>query len=434
MKNISDLINKKQSLVDNIIVDKSNNAYFRYLDNLLINQYFNIAKELSEIEEILTIDTYNLSKIDVINVVNSFISNVSVNKINLTKLIKISNIPNNKVISFLSKEILVSLADKILFVSRETKLVGDDFSLLRILDNFIKKIDDKILQNKFEKIKKSILVKLSSFDYIEQKNEKDHTYFCWIDRLLTCTVNNELSVSDFIKINKKLLYIIPKKTDLYWKIIHSLNYLYYQSGFTNLSELNKFKRDLLKKINEQTKFYKPSPAEIENILISVIAEPNIHKENFYYLFDTIKMFAETSQNNKYDCFNIFDYLIYIDNKRNIFRHRFIREAFFTTFYDLIVPQDNLILKEKELHLLLKLLHIDYFSYYNKKNIIDKISILLCQIGKEPSISTYKFNKYLDIADIIFSNNKDIVNMDTIDKISKSNNYKNTFKHFNLYLS
>lgn len=435
MNNISNLYNKKQSLIYSIINDKNNNSFFKHLDNILITQYFRTAKELSQIEEILTIDTYNMSKKEVFDIINHFIYNSDNKKINLFDIIKISNNQNNKIIKNLPKNILSNLGDRISNVSRETTLIGNDFALLKILDNFLKKNIDIVIQNKYIKIKKTILTKILLFNYTEQKNELDNSYLCWIDRLLLAVFNNEINIADYIKINKKLLYIIPEKTEIYWKIINSINYLSFNSEYNNASELRKFKRELLKSIKKKFDFYKPSRIETEKNLIKTLAEPFINKENFYYLFNMIKKLANNSFNDKYFCLNIIDYLIYVDQKYNFFNHRFIREAFFTTFFDLLNSFDNMVLKEKEYYLLIKLLNIKYFFYHNKKDILSKMSALLCDFCSEKDISVCKCNKYIDAADYIFTNNKELIKIDVIEKISQNSfNYKKTYNRFNLYLA
>ena len=162
-----------------------------------------------------------------------------------------------------------------------------------------------------------------------------------------------------------------------------------------------------------------------------MAQPTIDKENYYYLFKSLRK----SDKNKFFNLQVIEYLIYINNRQNIFSHRFIREAFFSCFYNLIELEDEIEIKEKELCILIKLLQTDIFSYYYKNDIITKIGNLLYDFGNKKVLSGSKFYKYCDIVDYVFAKNKNIISSDTIKNILKNDiYYKNTYKRFSLCLS
>ena len=431
MQNIS-LFQKKQLLFQKAISDDKNSSLFKYFDNLLINRRFQIAKELTHIEQILTIDVYNLQAKEIINIINNFINNNDVNS-NLFDIIKVSNLPDKKIINSIPKDILLSLVEKLDDVSRETYLIGIDFSILRAVDNFILKIKDSSLISKYQKIRKNILIKILSFDYSAQKDELESVYMCWIDRTLNSVMQHEFDICDFIKIYNKFLKIIPEDLNLYWKMVQNINYLCFQQEFDDCVDLRKFKRFILKQIKEKFENKDIDQSDFIKVLINTLAEPTINKEKFYYLFDMIKKLAENSKKDKLFCFDVIDYLIYINKKQGFFNHRFIREYFFNMVCDLFESENDLEIKEKEFYLFLKLFNLHNFFYYNKKEIIYRIGMLLSEINK--SLLGSKFYKYIDVADYIFANNKDVATTDFIEKISKNSiNSNKIYNRFNLYLS
>ena len=91
-----------------------------------------------------------------------------------------------------------------------------------------------------------------------------------------------------------------------------------------------------------------------------MAKQQISKEDYYYLFDMMDIIVHSSCENKLFCLNLSEYLLYNNTKRFIFNYRFIRKYFIDIFLSWPKEKDTLPIKEKELHILINLLHTDVF--------------------------------------------------------------------------
>jgi hypothetical protein len=218
-KNLSNL---KHFMVYSTINSNDNPIFYKKMDELLIRKRFSHAKELSLNEHIYKIDMALITEKDIQKITNEFIINSKnknlFNKRNIYELLKISNLPPQKLHKFFASEKLLNLANALDCVSRETTLISRCFVILRILDNIVIKLD-KLNTSKaifFEKIRTSVINKIIKYDFTIEENEKETTYLCWIDRLLSATINNEITTLDFQNVCDKILKI----TNIKMKTFH----------------------------------------------------------------------------------------------------------------------------------------------------------------------------------------------------------------------
>jgi len=425
----------KYLLIEKILNDKCNKKLFDSYDTLLTIKRFDDVKDLSLTENILSIGVINLKPVEISNIVNSFINIKQTAKINekrnLYEILKISNLPTQKINNALNDSKLMLLGDKFQDVSCETNLLSIDFAILRALDNFILKVKNPAIKNNFNAKRKIIIRKIITNNYEPEIKEKKIIYLSWIDRVLTATINKEISLNDYITINKKIFNLIPDSLDLYWKILHSINYLCFHPCFDDSNILRKFRRSVLKIINNKYDLCTYDQSKTKDLTISILAEQDINKENFYYLFDVISILSKKTDDDKLFCLNILDYLIYLNQRQSIFHYRFIREAFLHTFLNLISINDNFQIQEKEINILIELFHIDIFFHLNRFDLFERmINILRCIKKYNDKNIQIKFYKYCDILDYILTYNKDIKKPDwaTIFSCTKDE-YKKISKHF-----
>ncbi len=427
-KNLSNL---KHFMVYSTINSNDNPIFYKKMDELLIRKRFSHAKELSLNEHIYKIDMALITEKDIQKITNEFIINSKnknlFNKRNIYELLKISNLPPQKLHKFFASEKLLNLANALDCVSRETTLISRCFVILRILDNIVIKLD-KLNTSKaifFEKIRTSVINKIIKYDFTIEENEKETTYLCWIDRLLSATINNEITTLDFQNVCDKILKITNIDISLYWKIINSINYLLLQMEFSTDKNLRTYKNKIDKIIEKKYTFMDLSIDELKNITTLTLAKELPVKEDFYYLFDCIKIFSSKSQENKDFSLELCLYIIYHDVKYNIFSYRFIRKYFIEMIFNLISVFDNIKLKNKEILLLLKLFHIDHFYCFYRKDIFNAIVDVLKNINTyEEKITIGNFYKYLDMIDYIMYANNDITNNNIIDYITSTKDNKN----------
>ena len=203
------------------------------------------------------------------------------------------------------------------------------FEDLRIVDNFIIRLKNShnLLSSEFEKVRRFTLDKIINFEHKFDPKEKETTYLCWIDRILSATINKEISTQDFQKICNKILQTTNHSVYTYWKILNSLNFLLLQSDFSSLTHLRSFRSEIDKIIEKKYTLIDVSKEEVRELTVSTLAKEFPVKEDFYYLFDCIKILSTKSHEEKDFSLDLCFYIIYHDTKYNVFSYRFIRKYF-----------------------------------------------------------------------------------------------------------
>lgn len=424
-----------KKLIDN----NKNKKLFDFYDQQIVTKRFNNAYELSLAENFLNIETINLTPKLINEIIDNFIDSVKeknyIKNRNLYEIVQISNLSSAKINKSISDDKLLIICDNLANVSCETNFINVDFIVLRALDNFITKIKNPLLKNKYNAVRKDVIRKILNFKHVTEIKESKITHLCWIDRILNATIKEEISVANFISINKKIFELIPDDLDVYYKILHTVNFLCFQPKYDDLPVLRKFKRYVVKKIDQKYKIQRFTQKKTEDLMIRVLAWQYTSKEDYYYLFDVIYYLNCESKTNKDFCLNLCEYLIYISNKQNIFCYRFIRQSFMCLINKLIEDDDSIEMKEKEFRLLVIMFHNDSFFYLNKKDILEKMTRILGQINSLNNIcSKNKIYKYCDILDYILANNKDLQSSDIIKTIATNDDVKKIAKRFQLSLA
>lgn len=412
----------KYLFLNKLISFDKNKRLFNHYDKLLITKRFDNAFELSTTENILNIETINLTPADICKIVTNFLSSVKSKKYiknrSLYELIKVSNLSALKINKTISDDKLLIICDNLANVSCETKLINIDFIVLRALDNFIIKIKNPTLKNKFNAVRRDIIRKMMNFNYEPEIKESKITYFYWIDRIFNSLTKRELTLTDLIDLNKKIMQLVPDDLDMYYKILHNVNFLCFQPNYDDQPILRKFKRYVVKQIAQKYKFQDFTPEKTEKLMIRILARETVAKEDYYYLFDAIGFVMNKSIEEKLFCLKLCEYLLYINNEQNIFCYRFIRQAFIGLVYKILDKNDPVETKEEEFRLLAIMLHSDSFFYLNKKELFDKMVELLGDIYNcNEEFSKHKFYRYCDILDYILAHNEDLVYPNIAKKIT-----------------
>ncbi|MBO5038216.1 MAG: hypothetical protein J6C85_01990 [Alphaproteobacteria bacterium] len=403
---------RKYILITNILEKHDCRKLFNNYDALLIKKRFDNAYELSSTENILRIDVIDLKGNDINKIIDNFYKAVEDKscfaKRNIYEIIKISNLPALKLNKYLSKETYLTIGQKLKDVSRETSFISFDFLNLRALDNFIAKTDQWAVKKEFIQIKNDIIKKLIINEYTPETKEKESNYFCWIDRILSALENKEITIPDYIVLNKKILSLITHSIDTYWKIFYSTNVLLLQQEFSANQILRDFKKFIFRTIITSYKKIRISQDDILTLMIRTLAKNQYTKEDFYYLFDCMQIFSSISDTNKSFCLDLCLYILYINNKQNFMNHRFVRYRFMDFLSVLVRDLDNLELKQKELHILINMFHTDLFFLLEKKHIFESIIRILKTINNgEEKLTHNNFYRYCDILDYMIANNNDI---------------------------
>lgn len=410
----------KYLLIKNILDKKDIMKTFNYYDELLIAKKFIDTRELSLTENILNLDTINLSHDDISNIISDFIKKADspnfIKKSNLYELIKISNLKDQKINKSISEKTFMTLGDKFRAISHKNLYISVDFAILRLLDNFVIKLKNPAVKNHYNSIKKDILRKLLTFSYQKEEREKQVTYFCWIDRVLSAILKNEISLYEFMELNIKILRLTPNNLDACWKVLQTVNYLCFQPSYNDSNKLRKFKRDVFKIIKNKYDEKIFTKDNVVNLMISTLARENLYKEDFYYLFDSIKFLSQKTEEDKFFCLNLCEYILYINNRQNIFCYRFVREYFLNTINEMMNKDDSLEIKEKEVNLLISMFHEKSFFILNKVDLFYKIVDIVHYLNNE-NVTKNKFYKYCDILDYILFNNPDIKTLNIVDTLS-----------------
>lgn len=429
--NQESLMIKKYSLVKCILTNSCNKNFFNQLDTLILKKYFDNAYEYSLTENIERINAHDLSFNAINKIVDDFIrcvENLSIfhNRC-LFEMVKLSFLPAKKLNKTISVDTYFKLATYLHYVSHETNKLSFDFLILRITDNFllkIKNIDNTDLSSAYTNLKYAILNKMIIYSYIPEKRENEATFLCWIDRLLYAVVEKEIDLSSFIILSKKILEITSKSIYIYWKLINSINYLLSQKDYFSFSCLRKYKSDLQKYIDEKYLYHNLSTDELQNILVSLLAKQNIVKEDYYYFFEVLASFAKKSEHNKLFSLQLCEYLLYFNQKKQIFGYRFIRKHFIDVLLSLFHKSDFINVKNKELQILIELWFNDAFFCFERKRLLFSIINILKSINTDNvKLNHNNFYKYCDILDYILATSPDNDFTDIIDFLAFSNENK-----------
>lgn len=414
----------KYYILTSIMNNNKDSRLFNYLDSEIVKKRFDITAELSLTENILHISTYKLTGKNIIKIINDFIKSTEkmnfLEKRNLFELVKITALPADKLEKIIPSELHLALAKLFSNVSRETNFLSFDFLILKIMDNLILKNNDANVKKAYTKVKKNIIDKLLCEPYYEEKNEKETTLLCWVDRLLYAIINEEIPPTGFVSLAKKIFRLTTKSLYLQWKVLHSVNYILLQKEFSTSSDLKVFKRELIKSIKNQYDYTNFTLEEVENLVVSTLARKNSCKEDFYYLFDVIRLTSQKSENNRFYCLMLCKYIINHNSKQNIFCFRFIRKYFIEMLFEIInKPKESLKIKEEELEVLITLFHVDsYFCFY-RHDIFNKIVNILKSINNgKTKLSNANFYRFCDVLDYIMNENPDMFDENIIKDLSR----------------
>lgn len=434
---------KKYLLVKNILKNSYNKRFFGKIDKLILSKCFDNAYEYSIIEDIERINGCDLSGRDIICIIDNFMSSVEYKTIfdgrELFELVKLALLPAKKLNKAISIDKYLKIATYLRYVSHETKYISFDFLVLRITNCFLLKIKDfnnQNLLNTYLTLKNSIFEKMNFFLYSPEKKDKETTFLCWIDILLAAAVEKEIDINYFINISKKILTLTCTSIHIFWKLLNSVNYLLSQNDYSSFTILRKYKINLERQIENKYTYMSLSSSDLQSIMISLLAKQNIVKDDYYCFFDALASVARKSDKDKLFCIQLCEYLLYYNNKKQIFNYRFIRKYFTDILLSIFNRNDRMQIKLKELQILIELWFNDTFYCFDKKRLLfGMINIL-----KSINISTTKINhsnfyKYCDILDYIISTNEASNVLDIIDFLAFDNSNKvKITKHFKLSLS
>lgn len=441
--NIETLTSKKYLIIKNILNNSFDKKIFNKLDTLVLSKCFDNAYEYSIMENIERINCDDLSSHDILNILENFIYSVQYKTIlngrELFELVKLSLLPTKKLNKVISSDLYLKIASYLKYVSHETKLISFDFLILRIVDNFLLKvnnINNKNLSEFYLALKNSIYEKMISFSYINEIKEKEATMLCWVDMLLSAVIKKEIDISSFILITKKILIITQNSLYLLWKLANSINYILSQNDFLDLSSLKEYKKILEKQIENRYTYANISTNELQNIMINLLANQNIVKDDYYYFFDALSSIATQSEKNKFFCIQLCEYIVYYNNKKRIFSYRFIRKYFIDIILKLFNKNDIIQIKIKELNLLINLWFNDIFFCFEKKRILQGILNILKSINSKTfKLNHNNFYKYCEALDYMLASDSDYNIIDIIDFLAFDNGNKSRIsKHFKLHQS
>lgn len=422
----------KHALVCNFINDRFLEKYFREYDEKILKKRFDDAYELSLTENILSIDTINLKNKEIIEIIDNFIDKSNaynfIKDRYLYELLKVSNNPYfrlEKTLSIKKNEKLYCCLKNLV---EESNYMSADFLIMRCADNFIVRTKDAHIGAIYRFLVKKILEKMIKHSYFQETKENTSSVLCWLDRIVCAKVNLDISIKEFILICKNILNTSFSDIDILWKFLHIINYLSFHEGFYGSIVLGKFKREILKKINI---FYANNDIDQNKALqvcIKVLAKNTAHKEDFYNFFSTIKKLAEKSEKDKEFAIILCEYTLYMDKNQNIFCYRFVRENFMTLINKLVIKEDSIAIKEKELHLLINMFYNSPFFSIHKQEIYEKILSIMVSFPSETNTGLLrKYYKYCDILDFILAKNREINYKDLLDKLTDNRGNKDLIR-------
>ncbi len=430
----------KYFIMTSIMSEEKHLKLFNEMDTLLLQKRFDNAYELSLTENLLRIGTHQLTGKCIKKIITDFIANDDFiycceDRV-LYEIVKISNLPSEKLQKAIRPDLYQKLATFLISVSRETTMISTDFLILRILDNFMIKTNNQQTIDVYESARLNILSKITTYNYKQEKKEKETTLLCWIDRILNAAVNIEISPISFISLSEKLLNLAHYSTYAYWKLLHSVNYLLLQPDFSYCTELRLYKKRITNAIGDHYRCTKASIKDVKELTISTLAKKQPTKEDFYYLFDIIKKSALKNEENKLFCLILCKYLIKYNRRQNIFSHRFIRKYFIEMIFELIKqPTIGLKVKEEQMAVLISLFHVDTYFCFNRYEIFDTMIDTLKSINTgKTKLSYTNFYKYCDALDYIMSQNPDIKYSNIVEHLSlKKDDKEKICKFFDLIL-
>lgn len=438
--NYKSILSRKYSTLISIINDKQDAYFVRELDALLLKKRFDNAYELSLTENIIHVSSHNLTNTTIKKIINDFLKTAAAIPItdnrSLYEIVKISNLTSEKLekaIDFDMHKKLISVLDN---VSHETSLISFDFLILRIYDNMMLKSSVLGIKKEYAKAKHNILKKIINFNYKKETREKETTFLCWADRILCAVINKEISPNDFVVISKKIFGLTIKSVYFYWKVLHSINYILLQQDFSANADLRTFKKEVLKKIDDLYNAVDMNIDEIKELTASTLAKKSPSKEDFYYLFDILKITSQKSEEHKFFCVKLCKYIIKSNHQHNIFCYRFIRKYFIETFFDILKnPISNINIKVEEISSLISLFHIDTYFCFNRAEIFANIVEKLKAVNDGTTKLTYhNFYKFCDSLDYIMSENMDIITPDFLKMFKiKHSEHPKLFKCFQILL-
>ena len=392
---------EKMLLLKNLFEQNQNKRMFKSLDTKLMQKRFANVVTLSTNENILNLNSQNITIKEIMEIINKFLKIKKISSVfsdrTIYEIVKLSNITSKRLLKSISSEKICLLCSKLSDVSHETKYISFDFLILHIVCNFISKISDVSARNKLITLKKETCDSLIKKDYQKENKNKPTNYLCWIDLLLNLTIARDLSINNYILVSNKICVLTPKNPDVLWKMISSASVLLQVSYFCDNSNLRNFKRNLLKKVDFESENYVYDQSKITELLLKTFAEQTIKKEDYYYLFTSLKSFSKNNTDDKLYCFNLLNYIFYRHTIKSIFSYRHIRENFLKTLFDIIDEDYNIEVNTLSFLFLCKLLiDKENFELYSN-DLFNKAICLLKKISDDYNdISPQKFYKYCNI--------------------------------------
>ena len=423
--NIFDYYNR--SPLRNVINMKELQKNFMNYNEILLKRHFHNIFELSEIQSITNIQSLNMQHAEIIAIINDFLEqsilDIIKNEDYLYSIVKITNIPHLRTEKILSHSILLRILKKLQHVSRETKSISLDFLVMRCVDNLILKTKDLLLKNKYKIFKQSIFKKIIIFPYEAENNVNSLVNIFMLNRIYQAAIDRDIIQSEFIKINKKILKILPYDINLMWKNIGILNNLIFQGNYSDTNALRNYKNEDLKQISVFSIQQKIDREIVFNTIFDILAKEFISKEDFYHISDLFYLISNRTEDDKHFALDMCFYVIYLDSKCHIFDNRFIRENFMKKIILIIKNTDSLTIKERELQLLFFMVFSNQIALHHKEIIIHKIIDLLIDLSKcKDKISYTRLYKYYDLINQILMDNPEI-KYPEVAQFVKNNIYK-----------
>lgn len=405
-------LSKKYMQLIDILKEDSLRKLFTSFDLLVMKKRFNDARELSISENILINNTVNITKNDISIIIKNFIkckkNKNFFKKTIIYELSKLTKLDKNILLTSIDYDCLCKIFKSIEDVFMISEFLSYDFLLLRIIDNLSLKLTTIDKEDKLLSLKNNLLKKILSFDYKKEIREKETSFLCWIDMVVVLLENNEINVTEFIYICKKINDLISNNSCILWKTVNAINYLSAQQKFITNKSLSNYKKNIYNNINDLNKNNTINYDFVINLMIKTLAKKNPSKEDFYNLFDILDIYAKKSIDDKFNALNIYKYIIENNKKQNIFCYRFVRKYFIYNFFLLIKHNDPVYILNEEMKILIMLFHIDVFYTFNRHEIFNKIAEILRNIVlSDIKLTHSNFFKYCDILDFILSKNTDI---------------------------
>lgn len=435
--NIDKLQNDKHSIILDILSEIKYQTEFKDLNLAIMKKQFSNLSDLSNIENILLAKNMDLSKKEINKIVKNFISEdcnkTLLNTRTIFELVKILNLPHTKTEKILNKNAFIDILNKSNILLEHSFFISHDLLILRVIDNIFLRTSNFEIQNLYMKIKRTLINKLTTFNYKKEIKEKEITVLCWLDILLNNLMELRISPNEYILITQKILDLTNPTLNVYCKLITSLNLLSLQQNFSGKVSLKNYRKFISKYIETNFSESFMEISDVKNILVDILAKDIPSREDFYYLFDVIKHSGNMSIQTKASSLIFCRFIIEYNKKFKMFNFRFIRKYFIDMFFKLLDNIDNIKIKEEEMNILVILFHTDVFYNFYKKDIFNKMVNVVKIIGRLDNQSSSIFYKYCDILDYILHTNKDIKYPNIFSALSSCNvDQSKIFKRFTLY--